>query len=77
MINSRDMERKHGKMVLLMRENIRMERNKEEDYLNGVMEICILVILNKIRWMVMGYIIGRVEKYMMGIGRRIEWKVKE
>ena len=41
MINSRDKAKKLGWMVPLMKENIMMAKSKEEECLNGEMEICI------------------------------------
>ena len=41
MINNKAKEKKPGKMVLHMKENISMVKNKEEECLNGEMVICI------------------------------------
>lgn len=71
MTNNKDMVKKLGRMGLLMKENIKMAKRMEEGCLNGEMEICILENLKVIKWMDLEFIVGKVERFMTGNGKKI------
>lgn len=77
MISSKVKGRRLGKMDHLMKENIQMVKSKEKEFSSGAMATCILVISLTTKWMAMVCIIGRVERFMMDNGKKIEWKEKE
>ena len=45
MINKKEKEKKHGLMEVYIKVNIKMEKNKDMEYLNGLMEIFMKEIL--------------------------------
>lgn len=77
MTNKRAMAKKSGKMVLIIRANIEVEKNKEKGLLSGVMIVLMKVILCRTTFMVRVNICGKMEEFIKENGTTIKCMEKE
>lgn len=77
MTNKKAMGKKNGKMVLIIRVNIEVEKNKEKGLLFGVMIVLMKVILCRTTFMGRANICGKMEEYMKDNGTIIRCMGKE
>ena len=71
-INKKEMEKKNGLMVPVMKENIKKERNQDMGNLNGLMVVLMKEILRIIILMAKEHIHGEIEDNMLEIGKIIK-----
>lgn len=77
MTSKRAMGKKNGKMVLIIKANIEVEKNKEKGLLFGVMIVLMKVILCRTTFMGRVNICGKMEEFMKDNGTTIKCMGKE
>ena len=77
MINRMVLVRRYGLIRLVMRESTCKEESMVKEFLNGLMVQSIVDSFNKIIYMEMESISGRMDANMLDSGKIIEWMGKE
>ena len=72
-INKKEKEKKNGRMVPVMREHIKKEKNQDLENLSGLMVVFMKAILRIIILMVKVLIFGEIKGNMWEIGKIIKW----